>query len=487
MTRSTQNLCTFARMLKLVLGAALAAFAFTTAPVALAAPPSNDNRATPSTLSAGADVTGTTVDATRELNEPPNCPAKGGDSVWYRYTAPRSGAARVLLETRGGLDATVAIYEVERSTITRIGCADSRKGVAFVEGSLDAGAYLIRVTEREDSEPGTFRLRFSGVLTEPSGTGRKLPASGRVRGKLNPLTRPFLRVSRKLSAGRSYRVRVSVGSGGECNASIRLRYPDDDTRFFDCRDYTVITPDPSYSGTHVLTIEEGTQNPGDEPYDVSITPVGSDDLAPGRFLGGFGTARGSVSGRSPDAEDVFRFDVTKRAEITLRLASRGSMGMELRTNGGKRVTSTAVNGDTGQIRTRLKPGRFYVIVSAADAAGGRYTLSRLTRVITATTVTWDGSGSREKGPGSSSTVRVSTTSGASGRANVRVERFDPQFGWRFYLRRTIAVNGGQGSTTVATREIGQYRAIAEFLGTRRFSPSKARRSARLSVVAPLRE
>ncbi len=70
---------------------------------------------------------------------------------------------------------------------------------------------------------------------------------------------------------------------------------------------------------------------------------------------------------------------------------------------------------------------------------------------------------------------------------MRVERFDPQFGWRFYLRRTIAVNGGRGSMTVATREIGQYRAIAEFLGTRRFSPSKARRSARLSVVAPLRE
>ena len=228
-------------------------------------PASNDNRATPATLSAGADVTGTTVDATRELNEPPNCPAKGGDSVWYRYTAPRSGAARVLLETRGGLDATVAIYEVERSTITRVGCADSRKGVAFVEGSLDAGTYLIRVTEREGSDPGTFRLRFSGVLTEPSGTGRKLPASGRLRGKLNPLTRPFLRVSRKLSAGRSYRVRVSVGSGGRCNASIRLRYPDDDTRYFDCRDYTVITPDPSYSGTHVLTVEEGTQNPGTSP------------------------------------------------------------------------------------------------------------------------------------------------------------------------------------------------------------------------------
>ncbi|WP_372789356.1 hypothetical protein [Paraconexibacter sp.] len=474
-------------MSKLVVGAGLAALCLVIAPVASAAPPVNDNRASATTIGAGADVTGTTVEATRELNEPPNCPAKGGASVWYRYNAPREGSARILLETRGGLDATVAIYEVERSTISRISCADSRRGVVFVQGSLDEGTYLIRVTEREGSESGTFRLRFSGVLTEPRGTGRRLPSSGRLRGTLNPLTRPFLRVSRRLSAGRSYRVRVSVGSGGTCNATIRLDYPDDDSRFFDCRDYTVITPDPSYSGTHVLTLEAGTADIDDERYDVSITPVGADDLAPGRFIGGFGKARGSVSGRSPDAEDVFRFDVTRRAEITLRLASRGSMGMQLRTSGGRRVTSASVNGDTGQIRTRLRPGRFYVIVSAADTAGGRYTLSRLTRVITATHVTWEGSASRQKGPGSSSTVQVSTSSGASGRATVTVERFDPQFGWRFYLRRTIGVSGGRGSMSVATREIGQYRARAAFLGTRRFSPSTARRTARLSVVAPLRE
>lgn len=468
--------------------AVCAALVLAVAAPAQAAPPAGDDRAAATTLTAGADVTGTTVEATREASEPPNCPVEGGGSVWYRYTAPRDGEVRVLLETRDGLDASIAIYEVERSTITRIGCADTRRGVAFVDGSVDQGTYLLRVTEREGSQSGAFRLRFSGVLTEPTGTGRALPSSGRVSGTLNPLTRPFLRVSRRLSAGRDYRVRVSVGRGGRCASRIRLLAPGGGTRaFLGCRDYTVVTPRPEGAGRYTIAVDAGTGSADDERYDVSITPVASDDLAPGRFIGAFGTARGSVSGRSPDAEDVFRFDVTKRAEITLRLRSRGSMRMQLRTERGRRVTSAEVDADTGQIRTRLRPGRFYLIVSAARAAGGRYTLSRLTRVITATRVTWGGSGTREQGPGGSGTVVVSTTAAAAGRAIVTVERFDPQFGWRFYRRSTIRMSGGRGSMTVPTREIGRYRAKAEFLGTRRFSPSRARRAAYLRVIAPLRD
>jgi len=456
---------------------------------ALAAPPSNDDRAAATTLSAGADVTGTTVEATREATDPPNCPKDGGPSVWYRYTAPRAGSARVFLETKDKLDASLAIYEVERSTITRIACADTRRGSAFLEGSLDEGAYLIRVAERSGSLSGSFRLRFSGVLTEPSGTGKALPSSGRVRGSLNALTRPFLRVSRRLRAGHDYRVRVAVGRGGECSTRIRLLAPGGGTRrFLGCRDYTVITPGPDDGGRYTIAAEAATfGGAASEPYDVSITPVGSDDLAPGRFIGAFGTARGSVSGRGPDAEDVFRFDVTKRAEITLRVRSSGSMRFSLRTERGRRVTSTSVDGDTGQIRTRLRPGRFYLIVSAADDAGGRYTLSRLTRVITSTTVTWGGSGTREQSPGGSGTVQVATTAAAAGRAIVTVQRFDPQFGWRFYRRKSITITGGRGSLTVPAQAIGRYRAMAEFLGTRKFSPSRARRSAYLRVVAPLRD
>jgi hypothetical protein len=468
-----------------VLAACAAATLALCAP-AHAAAPANDNRAAAITLSAGADVTGTTVESTREANEPPNCPEKGSGSVWYRYTAPRDGSARVLLETKDKLDASIAVYEVDNSTINRIECADTRRGSAFVAANLDKGPYLIRVTERPGSGSGSFRLRFSGVLTEPEGTGTPLPASGQVRGTLNPLTRPFLRVSRSIKEGHDYRVRVAVGKGGECNTSIRVIAPGGDQSSLSCRDYAILTPGPGEGGRWTIALDS-QGGAADEPYDVSLTATGPDDLAPGRFIGGFGRASGSVSGRSPDAEDVYRFDVTKRAEITLLLRSKGSMRMQLRTERGRRVTSAEVNDDTGQIRTRLRPGRFYVVVSAADAAGGRYTLSRLTRVITSTKVTWDGQSSLEKGPGSSSSVGVTTSAAASGRAIVTVERFDPTYGWRFWIRRTIPISGGHGGMSVPTTAIGRYRVRAEFLGTRRYSPSRTRHTASLRVVAPLRE
>ena len=63
----------------------------------------------------------------------------------------------------------------------------------------------------------------------------------------------------------------------------------------------------------------------DAKFQVAMVGASGDDLAPGRFIGGFGVARGSVSGKGPDAQDVIRFDVTKRAEITLSLSTKGSV------------------------------------------------------------------------------------------------------------------------------------------------------------------
>ncbi len=452
---------------------------------ALAAAPANDDRAAAQTIQAAADITGTTVGATREASEPAACPKMGGPSVWYRYVAPKAGSARLLLEARGGLDATVAVYERENSTLNRVGCGDTRKGRLFTGASLEEGEYLIRVAERPGSQSGSFRLRFSGVLVEPTPPGKALGRGGSAKGSLDALSRPFAQYSRRLESGHDYRVRVLAGDPQNCDVSVRLLDPrGNESQFLTCRDYTVVTPGPSRGGRWTLALAAGGATATRSAYRVSITPVGSDDLAPGRFVSAFGTVRGSVSGAGPDAQDVFRFDVTKRSEISLRLRSKGSMRLELRTESGRRVTSRSVSGDTGQIRTRLKPGRFYAVVSAAQSAGGRYRFSRLTRVITATRVSWD---AREKGPGGASSVRVAVAPSESGRATVTLERFDPQFGWRFWLRRTVRVRGGSGGFSVSTAAIGRYRARAVFAGSRRSSPSHSRSPAVLRVVAPLRQ
>lgn len=456
-----------------------------------AASPPNDSRNAPQTITARGDVRGTTVEATREPSDPPNCPEKGGPTVWYRYVAPKAGVARLLLDTEGGLDAVVAIYEKERSTLTRVGCAQTRRGRLYGQFDLDQGEFLIRVAEREGSASGAFRLRFSGVLEEPKPPGDALGRSGQARGTLNALTAPFAQWSRVLHSGQDYRVRVAASDPNGCDVAMRLIDPAGNTRrrFFGCRDYTVVTPDADSAGRWTVALEAEGGTADSTPYQVSMLHAGRDDLAPGRFLGGFGVARGRVSGRGPDAQDVYRFDVTRRAEITLSLTSRGSMGMVLRTERGHRVTSASVDPDSGpgQIRTRLRPGRFYLVVDAARTAGGRYTLRRLTRVITATKVTFDGRPQSERRPGGSATVRVDVSNGAAGRARVVLERFDPQFGWRFWQRRTIRIAGGHGGFGVNVSQIGSYRARAEYLGNRRNSPSRARRAARLRVVSPLHD
>jgi hypothetical protein len=454
------------------------------APAALAAAPANDDRAAAQTIGAAADVDGTTVGATREATDPPNCPENGGPTVWYRYAAPKDGTARLLLESSGGLDASVAVYERENSTLTRVACGDTRKGRLFTSADVSEGDVLIRVAERPGSQSGAFHLRFSGVLVQPAPPGDPFGADGEARGTLDALSRPFAQFSRTLAPGRDYRVRVLAGDPEACDVAIKLVDARGNEDRFDCQDYAVVTPGPNDGGRWTIALAAGGATATRSEYRVSITPVSADDLAPGRFVTAFGVATGRVSGSGPDAQDVFRFDVTKRSEVSLRLRSRGSMRLELRTESGKRVTSRAVSGDTGQIRTRLKPGRFYAVVSAAQDTGGSYRFSRLTRVITSTRVHWD---ARQKGPGGSSSVTVAVSPSESGRATVTLERFDPQFGWRFWLRRTVGVSGGRGGFSVPTATIGRYRARAVFSGTRRASPSHSRSPAVLRVLAPLRQ
>lgn len=448
---------------------------------ALAAAPANDDRANATPLAAGTTQHGTTVGATREASDPGNCPNDGGATVWYSYSAPRDGEVRVALKAGGKLDAALAVYRVDNSTIERVACEETKRGSLLLAKDLDEGDFLIRVTEKKGSMSGAFDLRFSGVLTEPTAPGALLSSSGRATGSIDGIAHPFVQRSRKLSVGHDYRVRVSI-AGGDCATSAYLISPSGSRRYMNCRDYTVVTPRPGQGGRWTIGLSSNAVD--SEHYDISIVPVGADDLAPGHFLRGFGRAKGSVSGRGPDAQDIYRFDVTKRAEITLRLKSKGSMVLRLRNEKGRPVTSAHVNDDTGQIRTRLRPGRFYLVVDASDNAGGSYVLSRLTRVITSTTVSW---GQAERGPGGSSTLNVNVSGANSGRATVTFERFDPQFGWRFWTRKQISISGGHGSATVPTTALGRYRAKAAYAGTRDASPSHSRTAALLRVVSPLTE
>jgi len=81
-------------------------------PPSFAAAPSNDMFATPDALGdAFGAVVGTTAEATKEAGEPDHAGVLGNKSVWFTWTAPRSG--RVVFDTRSwrtDFDTVLAAY-----------------------------------------------------------------------------------------------------------------------------------------------------------------------------------------------------------------------------------------------------------------------------------------------------------------------------------------------------------------------------------------
>ena len=78
-------------------------------------------------------------------------------------------------------------------------------------------------------------------------------------------------------------------------------------------------------------------------------------------------------------------------DLQLKTGGANPFNLQLVGEGGRRIACAC--GSTGgqQIRLRLKPGRYFTAVRSRSAADGRYTLSRLTRVITRTRVLVNGS------------------------------------------------------------------------------------------------
>lgn len=101
--------------------------------MALAAPPSNDDRADAAQLTLPANVRGTTQEATLEESESelaPNCGAVRG-SVWYSIPAGAARRVAVRVAAAGDLDAVINVYRPVRSQLEEVACeATDRSGDA---------------------------------------------------------------------------------------------------------------------------------------------------------------------------------------------------------------------------------------------------------------------------------------------------------------------------------------------------------------------
>jgi len=161
-------------------------------PVATPVPstPVNDAFAAAATLGIGPSVvvTGTNVLATAEPGEPTHAEVGGGQSVWWRFTAPAAGS--VTLHTRGSnFDTVLAVYRGNAVNALRLVAAnddivDGVDRVSSVTFNAVAGVtYRVAVDGWEESW-GTIRL----TMTTPWSDAPDPPAPPQAGGLITTLT-----------------------------------------------------------------------------------------------------------------------------------------------------------------------------------------------------------------------------------------------------------------------------------------------------------
>jgi hypothetical protein len=446
---------------------------FAVTPSAWAAAPSNDNRADATVVDPPESLTGTLVEATLEpTNDASSCAATDG-SVWYRFTAPPRGEIVIQLDAGGQMDATVDLYRSVRSKLEFVDCSatDSVGDATIDRDGLNGGAtYALRIANQTGSVADTFKLRVLVPTAPPKPPGRHLPRDG-IRNHVDRVLNPADAYWTKMTAGRTMRLSLQTR---HCT-SLELFGPG--TKDFSdqpalkrlpCGGYGVFTP--TETGRHYLVVR-AARDRDVQRYRLRVAPARADDTAPGVLIHNHAEIKGSVNG-GIDTRDLFRFDVTRRSALTLKLA--GSPEMMLFRDDGARLGSGYL------INRRVGAGRYFVAVSGS----GRYTLRLALKTITRTTILVNGQHRATIGPDAVARVTLRVRPAVAGPSVITVERFDPLEGWQFLRHYRPSVSRGTAKVPFDPPAVGRYRMYASYLGTRDAAPSSTG-IAHLRVQRPL--
>ena len=469
-------------MRRIVAAAVLSISAVLPAP-ALAAPPANDQRAAAQPLALPAGVSGTTRDSTLEPDEPGSCAELRG-SVWY---AIQPGAGRRIvarLAASGDLDAVVDVFQRTRSQLTPVECdVGNKRGqaeVSFRTPSKEPASYVIRVGQRANSVPGSFRLDVFTPQPPPRPPGPRLPAGGVTR-TVNDTTNASDAFSTVMRAGTTYRIHRAQARGCtrlELFAPGTSDFEDDSpVRTAGCGGYFLFTPAAGEGGRYSLVVNAQPRRRNDQRYHLQVSPAREDDTSPGLPLANYQRARGSLRGSGVDVVDLYRFSLATRSQLRLKLS--GGFRVQLLRDNGARLGSS----DDGVFERRVSTGRYFVAVRALKTASGRYVLQRAARAVTGASITIDGKKSAQAGPGRAVRIAVHLKPAVAGPVRITIERFDPFAGWQFNRRLSAVASGGTASVAFTPPSVGRWRASAEYRGTRIAAPSSTG-LARLLVASP---
>lgn len=442
---------------------------------ASAASPANDSRFSAQAVTLPASVNGRTTEATLEGGELESECAASTNSVWYSFTATSDRRVAVNLDAAGDLDAVIDVYQSQRSQLRHQACdTTDTKGLGGLSFKARRGQrYLVRAAQLSNSVAGTFKLDVFSPEPPARPPGRALPRRG-VRGTVDRVQNMADAWSVHMTAGHAYRINLAP-AGGQCmRLSIFLPH----TRSFEdatpvrrlpCGGYTLYTPGPDAGGRYSLLVRAGGAR-GLQRYHLQVAPVGRDDTAPGVFLGNRARRRGRLSGGHIDAVDLYRFDVGRRSNVDLSLATGADFDLVLLNDHGHRL-DCACGSSGGTIARQLSRGRYFAAVRARGSSRGRYRLARVSRPITSTSLTFGGARHATAAPGSPVSIDVGVSPAVSGPVTIFVDRFDPLAGWQFARRYRVRASGGRATVGFLPSGVGRYRARADFLGTGSASPS----------------
>jgi hypothetical protein len=457
-----------------------------------ASPPSNDNRDSAQPLGTlPATATGTTVGATVETAESPSGCAQTAGSVWYSVSFGSSppGEVGVKVQANGDLDAAVDVFQRQRSQNTPVTCArTNQNGFAGTTFQPSGGAtYLIRIAQRANSTSGTFSLKVFVVPPPASAPGPALPARGG-HGVLDSTFDTQDAYSLHLQAGTTYKVNLVKTNDGCMSLGL---FPPGTSSFgespaagLSCGGYRLFTPTVSGRWSLLVTAASGIDS--SQPYWLHVAPATSREMAPGILLPNFARYTATLHGNLDTDVRLFRFDVTAFGDLTLflRTASNESFDLKLLNGQGHYLECDCGSQGEETIRREMRPGRYFVVVQAANFESGPFTLSRESRTITHVRVSFDGFGYEQISPGVSTRVTASVSPAVDGRVTFALEYFDPVERWQFRGYYHAEAVNGVAVLPFTPPAPGRWRATVVYSGTRAAAPATSG-WANLLVAGPL--
>ena len=429
--------------------------------------PSNDELENATPLSLPAKVTGTTEGATWNWADDPDLCSDAYAPVWYSVTPTKAARIALRLTVRGRVDAVVAAFRQERSKLARVdhGCAlTDASGVAGISFDGERGArYLVAVAAPWDARTGGFTLEAAAV---PPVKFPGPPLSRNADVRLDPLLRPGAAFSTMLREGVTYRIGASARSGCVHLALLRrtARSAEEVARKSEgCGGYLVYTPGLRDGGVFplVVSIDQGAPM----SVHVALRRTQADDLAPGLPLRSGRTQRGHLDARDADVFDIYRFQMSKRADATLSLLGSVQADLLLLSEDGSKLACACGGGTRERVVRRLDPGTYFAAIRGRPGATGAYDITLRVRTPTSTSVRLVTAGAGQR-----ITLLAKVSPAANGRVTFEIERFDPIAGWQFV--RGIERRLASGRAVAAfTPTQGRWRVRAHYGQTLAWSAS----------------